>query len=223
MFARPLAAMLLAVLSPIIGVVGVLIKCVSPGPALYCARRAGRHGRCFTMYKMRSMHDSSFVGDPISGSADPRVFPLGRWIRRLKIDEFPQLFNVARGEMSFFGPRPEDPEVVAKYFRPWMMETLSVRPGIVGPGSLSYFLEEGAIPSQPEAALTHYVEVLLPAKLARDLVYVRNSSSTYRALLLTRTVLGIVGMKGLSNRLAGDEILQALEIMRQVQEEGDRE
>jgi lipopolysaccharide/colanic/teichoic acid biosynthesis glycosyltransferase len=165
------------------------------------------------MLKLRTMHVSAPEAGVITTGADPRVFPAGKWLRRLKIDEIPQLVNVARGEMAFFGPRPEAPAIVANDYKPWMRETLKVRPGIVGPGSLGYFEEEAELPENARETEDYYIRVLLPRKLARDLVFVRTASTRYRAELLVRTVLGVLGLVTLTARVRAREDALAQELL----------
>ncbi|HEX7039817.1 MAG TPA: sugar transferase [Trueperaceae bacterium] len=180
-----LSAAALLVLSPLLALVAVAVPLASPGPALYRARRVGVGGRPFTMYKFRTMHLGG-GGAPITAGDDPRVFPLGRLLRRLKVDELPQLFNVLRGDMSLVGPRPEDPDIVARHYSPAHMETLEVRPGITSPGSV-YYYAVGEETLQHGDAVDAYVERLLPVKLALDIVYVREASLAYDLSLVIRT------------------------------------
>src|SRR3989441_11505789 len=131
------AAIALVATAPLLALAAVGIRRASPGAVLYRADRLGRGGRPFIMYKLRTMHarrrsDASVI----TGAEDPRVFPLGAWLRRLKIDELPQLLNVLRGEMAIVGPRPEDPVIVSRYYTALGMETLAVPPGLASPGSI---------------------------------------------------------------------------------------
>lgn len=226
---RWVAILGLAVTSPALAGGAVAIKTSSPGPVLYRAQRMGCGEVPFTMYKLRTMHVEADRAGSITGGRDLRIFRAGRVLRALKLDELPQLINVARGEMSFFGPRPEAIDVVEKHYLPWMKQTLNVPPGIVGPGSLGYFMEEDEIPDDPATAEQYYAEVLLPRKLARDLVFVRRHSILYRLELLARTVLGIVGMERLMRTQIAREEQEATAILtslapeklsRQVGEEG---
>lgn len=186
---RLLAAAALFVLSPVLAAAALGIRLASPGPILYRARRAGRKNRVFTMYKFRTMHTMP-GGSAITAQHDPRVFAFGAWLRRWKIDELPQLFNVLRGEMALVGPRPEDPRIVAEHYTPVQYETLRVLPGLASPGSIyNYTHGEKMLDSpQPETA---YVERLLPLKLALDVVYVRSASPLYDAQIVGRTLLTI--------------------------------
>ena len=130
------ALALLALASPVIVLAAVLVKLTSRGPALYRQVRVGMNGRTFTLFKLRTMkQDAEAATGPVwSTENDPRITPLGHLLRRTHIDEFPQLWNVAKGEMSLVGPRPERPEFVAKldWEVPWYRERLQVRPGITG-------------------------------------------------------------------------------------------
>ena len=186
-----LSAVALAVLSPLLVLAALGIKLFSRGPVLYRAARAGRYGRPFTMYKFRTMHAEPMAGArAITAQHDPRVFGFGAWLRRLKIDELPQLINILKGDMSFVGPRPEDPRIVAHHYTPAQLETLAVLPGLASPGSLYNYThgEKLLAAADPER---QYVEQLLPLKLALDAVYVRETSWRYDLRIVGRTVLTI--------------------------------
>ena len=213
---RLLAVAGLVVTAPVVALASILIRVASPGPVLYRAARAGRDAQPFTMLKLRTMHLDAGQHGAITGGDDPRIFGAGRWLRRLKLDEVPQLVNVARGEMAFVGPRPEAPDIVRDHYLPWMRETLTVPPGIVGPGSLGYFLEEAQLPSDPAEAERLYVEELLPRKLARDLVLVRRYTLGYQLQLVLRTLLGIVGLDRLGERWRAEEDARAAELLAEL-------
>lgn len=210
LFDLAVATLGLVATSPLLLLAMALVPLASPGPAIYRARRAGRGGVPFTMYKLRTMH-VGVPGGPITGRDDPRVFPLGRLLRVTKLDELPQLVNVIRGEMSIVGPRPEDPDVVADSYTPLQMETLSVRPGLASPGSI-YNYTHGERELAGDVADV-YARELLPVKLALDLVYVREASLLYDLRVIARTAWVILA------RLAGrgefpppDELARAREV-----------
>src|SRR3989475_419105 len=187
-----LAALAAVVAAPLVALAAVGIRLSSAGPALYRAERVGRDRRPFIMFKLRTMHlrrrsDSS----RITGARDPRVFPFGAWLRAVKVDELPQLWNVLRGEMALVGPRPEDPAIVARHYDALGRETLTVRPGLASPGSI-YSSTHGAallVGTDPEAA---YAARPRPVKLALDVVYVRHASLWYDARIVARTLWVIV-------------------------------
>ena len=109
--------MLLLALSPLMIIAAAGIWLSGPGSIIYRAKRVGRNGRRFTMYKFRTMEVSAeSKWSPITAKDDRRVFAFGAWLRRLKIDELPQLFNILKGDMSVVGPRPEDPQIVDRLF-----------------------------------------------------------------------------------------------------------
>jgi len=189
---RSSAALLLVVVSPVLLLGGVAIRLTSRGPALYRAQRMGRQGVVFTMFKLRTMRQDTDQRGAITARRDNRITRVGRLLRSLKLDELPQLINVVRGEMSFFGPRPEAVEIVRDHYAPWMRATLDVPPGIVGPGSLSYFLDEASLPKTIEDAETHYIQTVLPRKIARELLYVERRTIGYRIELALRTLFGIL-------------------------------
>jgi lipopolysaccharide/colanic/teichoic acid biosynthesis glycosyltransferase len=176
------AAAALAVLSPVLAVVGLLIRFSSPGPVVYRARRVGLHGQTFTIFKFRTMRTEADGGGAITASGDPRVYPLGSWLRRHKVDELPQLVNVLRGEMSLIGPRPEDPQIVATHYRDEHLLTLDVRPGLTSPGSLYNCTHGEAMLTGPDPD-TAYAAHVLPVKLALDLVYLRRGRGVGQAPL----------------------------------------
>lgn len=189
------AALGLALCAPLIAVAGWLIRRASPGPVFHRAERAGREGAPFTMYKLRTMHAGGPSSARITGSADPRVFPVGRVLRRLKIDELPQLAHVLRGDMSLVGPRPEDVSIVSEHYDVMMKESLTVRPGMTSPGSLHYLALEKDLPHDPDQAEIFYLDRLLPEKIALDLVYVRQPTARYYLEILLRTALGVAGLR----------------------------
>jgi len=154
-------------------------------PMIYRATRVGRYGRPFTMYKLRTMRrDAASRGPAITTAADPRVTRVGRLLRRTRIDELPQLWNVLRGEMSLVGPRPEDPAYVALY-TPAQRVVLTVRPGITGLAQLAFADETRRL--RPGHAHEDYVNVVLPAKLVIDLEYVATLSPWRDLRILART------------------------------------
>ena len=182
----------LVVVAPLLGIVAVGVRLASPGPSLYRARRVGRNGKLFTMYKLRTMHtQSGAFASTITATNDPRVFPFGALLRRYKIDELPQLFNILTGDMSFVGPRPEDPSIIQHHYDSAHLETLEVVPGLVSPGSIyNYTHGEHFLDGEdPEAA---YVQHLLSIKLALDTVYVWEASFAYNLRLMCRA-LWVIG------------------------------
>ena len=175
-------------LSPVLLFAAVGIRLSSRGPVLYLSKRAGRSGEPFTMHKFRTMRiDQGANSSSITSSRDPRVFALGSILRRLKIDELPQLYDVLRGKMSFVGPRPEDLDVVRNHYAPEHRETLAVRPGLASPGSI-YNYTHGEKLIGREDPQRDYIEKLLPVKLALELVYIRNFSLFYDLRLIFRTL-----------------------------------
>jgi lipopolysaccharide/colanic/teichoic acid biosynthesis glycosyltransferase len=182
------AAIGLVLAAPLLVIAALGIRLSSPGPVLYRARRVGYRGDLFTMYKLRTMHaERGAPGSAITAAEDPRVFALGRLLRRAKIDELPQLLNVLRGDMAIVGPRPEDPGIVEHHYQAEHYTTLLVRPGLTSPGTLYYFtVAESRLVG--EDAEQHYVRSVLPLKLALDLVYVRSAGWAYDLALIGRTL-----------------------------------
>lgn len=178
----------LVVISPLLAMAAIGICISDPGPIIYRARRVGRNGKEFCLYKLRTMRIGQGRGrNLITATNDPRVFIFGSWLRRLKIDEFPQLINILKGEMSIIGPRPEDPQIVEKYYLSHHRETLSILPGLASPGSI-YNYTHGEQLLDGEDAERTYVERLLPIKLALDTVYLREASFVYDIRIVLRVV-----------------------------------
>ncbi len=188
------SALGLIALAPVGLCAAVAIGLADGRPVIYRATRAGRHGRPFTMYKFRTMwRDAAARGPAITTAADPRVTRVGRVLRRAKIDELPQLWNVLRGDMSLVGPRPEDPVYVALY-TPAQRAVLAARPGITGPAQLAFADETRLL--RPGHAHEDYVDVVLPAKLAVDLEYVATFSPWRDLRILARTARALLHRSG---------------------------
>jgi lipopolysaccharide/colanic/teichoic acid biosynthesis glycosyltransferase len=168
-----LSAIGLAVLSPVLILAAVLVKCDSPGPVLFGQDRVGKHFRKFRLFKLRTMcvNNSAIV---ITCGADPRITRIGKILRDLKIDELPQLWNVLRGDMSFVGPRPEVPRYT-RIFRDDFAQVLTVRPGITSAASLKY-RDEPEILGGVEDPMDYYVRVILPDKLRLEKEYLGRRS-----------------------------------------------
>jgi lipopolysaccharide/colanic/teichoic acid biosynthesis glycosyltransferase len=192
------AAVLLAILSPLLAVLAVLVRLSSAGPVFHRAVRVGRNGRTFVLYKFRTMIvDGATRGPGITAAGDPRITSVGRVLRRSKLDEFPQLWNVVRGDMRLVGPRPEDPRFVALY-PPEQRHVLSVAPGITGPSQLAFFDEEELLRStDPEAT---YVREILPRKLAIDTAYAEHRTVRLDVQILART--GLAALRAVRSRPA---------------------
>jgi lipopolysaccharide/colanic/teichoic acid biosynthesis glycosyltransferase len=178
---------------PLIGLLALAIRMDSPGPVIFRARRMGRGGRPFVCYKLRTMRwEPRASGAAVSLAADHRLTRIGAWLRRGRLDELPQLWNVARGEMLLVGPRPEDPRFVDLQ-DPLHQVVFTAMPGITGLTQLA-FVDEGAMldPGDPER---HYREVILPRKLALDADYLRRRSLRLDLWILGRTVLTALGRR----------------------------
>jgi perosamine synthetase len=162
------AAVGLLAASPLLAVCVAAVRLSSPGSILFRQQRIGQGGRAFELLKFRTMI-AGCQGSRITASGDPRITGTGRWLRRWKLDELPQLINVLKGEMSLVGPRPELPEYVAAYTTP-QRRVLESKPGITSPASLTYIDEEDTLARQLNRE-DFYTRVLLPHKLELDLIY----------------------------------------------------
>lgn len=183
------AAAGLLILSPLLLALALWVKLSSPGPIFYRARRVGRGGQLFHLYKFRTMvADADRQGPGITTAGDSRITPVGRFLRRTKLDELPQLLNVLKGEMSLVGPRPEDPRYVALY-NAEQQRVLQVRPGITSPASLQYRNESELLRGRDWE--TVYTQEILPHKLALELDYLQKRSVWRDLGLIGQTVLSL--------------------------------
>jgi lipopolysaccharide/colanic/teichoic acid biosynthesis glycosyltransferase len=184
---RTAALLLLIPGAPMIGMLVLLIKLTSRGPAIYSQQRVGKNGKIYTMYKLRSMRsDAESASGPVwcAVGHDPRITPLGYWLRKLHLDELPQLWNVLRGEMSLIGPRPERPEFVRVLGQsvPRYMERLRVIPGITGLAQINL---------PPDTDLNS-----VRRKIKLDLEYIETANLLLDVRMFFCTVLRIIGIKG---------------------------
>ena len=188
------AATGLIVVAPVLAIVAVAIRLESRGPALFRQVRVGRGFRRFEILKFRTMRVNAAEHGPlVTSAADSRITPLGRMLRRLKLDELPQLWNVLRGDMSLVGPRPEVPHYV-ELFREDYAEVLRVRPGITDLASLTFRDEEHILGGASDPEL-HYRTHVLPAKLALNKDYVRRASIGFDLEIILKTALEGVSLR----------------------------
>jgi FlaA1/EpsC-like NDP-sugar epimerase/lipopolysaccharide/colanic/teichoic acid biosynthesis glycosyltransferase len=176
----------LFLLWPIFLVLALAVKLTSNGPILYTGERVGKDGRLFKLYKFRSMYvDADRKGPGITIRDDPRITSVGRFLRRTKLDELPQLINILYGDMSLVGPRPEDPRYVV-FYTPEQQQVLQVRPGLTSRASVYYRGEEALLVGDNWETI--YREQILPRKLAAELAYLRQRTLWTDLHLIIRTV-----------------------------------
>ncbi len=186
----------LILLAPFFLLFALAIKRDSPGPVFYRGRRIGLGGKEFSILKFRTMYEDpkSYAGPKVTAHDDDRITALGRWLRDTKINEFPQFWNVLKGDMSMVGPRPEDPDIVASWPREAYNEILSVRPGITSPASVQYHNEEALLSS--DNVLQKYMKEVGPDKLRLDQLYVRYRSFWLDMDVILWTALILLPMVG---------------------------
>jgi lipopolysaccharide/colanic/teichoic acid biosynthesis glycosyltransferase len=185
------AALGLLVLWPLLLILAIWIQRDSAGPALYVQKRVGRYGVLFSIHKFRTMrHGAEQGGAQITVAHDPRITRAGHFLRRSKLDELPQLWDVLRGRMSFVGPRPEVPSFVALYPPEVREKVLSVRPGITDLASLE-FRNENELLAQAQDPYAEYVEVILPRKLNYAMRYVDQANLATDVQVIARTLWAI--------------------------------
>lgn len=178
---------MLIVLSPLFLMIMIVILADSPGNAIYRSRRVGKDGRPFHMFKFRSMvADADRRGPAVTGQGDGRITRVGHFLRGTKLDEFPQFWNVLKGDMTLIGPRPEVTEFVELY-GPDQRNILSVKPGLTGPSQISCTADESMAVLDCEAADDYYIKHVLPRRLAMDAEYIRNRNVINDLALIGRT------------------------------------
>lgn len=162
----------LIALSPVFLVVAAVLKADSRGPLLYRQVRVGRYAKDFVLIKFRTMYTGADTAGLLTiGGHDARITRVGAWLRKYKLDELPQLFNVLKGEMSLVGPRPEVPRYVALYTAA-QRQVLLVKPGITDWASV-YYLEESDLLAGAEDPERFYIRTIMPSKINWNLLYIR--------------------------------------------------
>lgn len=183
------AAVGLIVMLPIVGLSALLVRVDSEGPILFRQKRMGRNGKEFTLYKFRSMRVSDGRWTPVTAARDSRITRAGAFLRRYKLDELPQLWNVVRGDMSLVGPRPKLPHLEPLH--------MTYRPGITGAATLVFRNEEELLAGVPEYQIeTFYETYVKPAKARLDFDYMRTASFKSDFRLLWRTIFGCLFLNG---------------------------
>ncbi|MCS7207313.1 MAG: sugar transferase [Dehalococcoidia bacterium] len=180
----------LTLTAPLFLLIAIAIKLDSPGPVFYRGLRIGQHGRPFRIFKFRSMVvNAERLGGPSVADTDPRITRVGKFLRKTKLDELPQLLNVLKGEMSLVGPRPEVPQYV-EMFTPEERAILSVKPGMTDWASL-WDIDEGAILAKEPDPEKAYQEKIRPEKIRLQLKYVRERSLWTDLKILALTVWSV--------------------------------
>jgi len=177
-----LTLMGLVVAIPLMIVIGIVIKLESKGPVFYCQERVGKNGKVYTLYKLRSMYENAEEnGAQWAEKDDPRVTRVGRFIRKTRLDELPQLFNVLKGDMSLVGPRPERPVFTYQFNEqiPGFINRLQVKPGLTGLAQVNGGYELG--PAE---------------KLEYDLYYIENRSLWMDIIIIFKTIKIVLTGKG---------------------------
>lgn len=181
------AVLFLLVFSPIYLLTIIIIKIVSPGPAIYKAVRVGKDGKLFECYKFRSMRVNSGKVRLTTLENDDRIFPFGKFIRKTKIDEMPQVVNILKGEMSVVGPRPEDQENAEKVYMGEFKHIMDVKPGLTSTASLYDYTHGESFENEEQ-----YENVFMPKKLKLELYYVYHKSLWYDMCLIIKTAWLII-------------------------------
>lgn len=184
---------LLAVLSPAMAAAAIAIKVDSPGPVMYRQERVTQYGRRFRIHKFRTMVvNADKIGALVTSDKDPRITRVGEFLRKYRIDEFPQLIDVLVGDMSFVGTRPEVPKYVAEYESEWLA-TLLLPAGVTSRASIE-FKDEAELMSNAEDADAAYISWILPEKMALNLRSTELFSVLNDLLAVLSTVSGVFGI-----------------------------
>jgi lipopolysaccharide/colanic/teichoic acid biosynthesis glycosyltransferase len=188
-----MVGLVLAIMTgPLLVALGLAVRLETRGPALFRADRVGRNGRTFTCLKVRTMRAGRSDGGPgVTTGNDARITRIGGMLRHFRLDELPQLWNVAGGQMRLVGPRPEDPRFV-DLTRPLHHEVFTATPGITGLTQLVYH-DEARLLAETTDPDTHYRDEILPRKLAIDAAYLRYRSTKLDLWILVNTPLALLG------------------------------
>lgn len=180
----------LIVLSPFFLIASLAVGFTSPGGVFFCQERIGLEGKPFTIYKFRTMRKDN-TGLKITTAGDSRITPVGRLLRKTKLDELPQLWNVLRGDMSFVGPRPEVREYTDLYTEE-QRQIFLVRPGITGVASIRFRNENDLLMESDDPNRT-YIEEIMPEKIRLDLTYLPHAGVLTDIKLILETLAVVIG------------------------------
>jgi len=181
----------LLILSPFFILIAILVSFGSKGPVFYRQSRVGYRGKDFKIFKFRTMFTGADKGSLITiGGRDPRITPIGYFLRKYKLDELPQLINVITGDMSLVGPRPEVRKYVDMY-GPDQMKVLQVKPGITDYASIKYSNENEILGRASDPEYT-YIHEIMPAKLALNLQYINDKNFWIDLKIILQTIFKIV-------------------------------
>jgi lipopolysaccharide/colanic/teichoic acid biosynthesis glycosyltransferase len=191
MFDVIVSVVALTIMSPVMAVIAAAIKLSTPGAVLFRQRRVGKNGKLFEILKFRTMVTrAEATGLGITRRGDARITPLGSFLRRWKLDELPQLFNVLRGDMSLVGPRPDLPEYCESLV-PEQRVVFSLLPGVTGWATLQFRDEEELLASVPEEQLaSYYVKSLFPEKTRLAVEYAKSATFLSDLKIVLRTSIG---------------------------------
>lgn len=191
MFDLSLSVVLLVGTAPLMALIAIFVKVSSRGPILFKQVRVGQNGQLFTIYKFRTMYSGKARGCGLTFDKDPRVTPVGGFLRKWKMDELPQLLNVAAGQMSMVGPRPDLPEFI-DCLPGTLREVLLLKPGVTSLASVRFRNETLEFRGISESQIKRvYVERLLPDKIRIDLQYAYKATLSSDLGILFRTVIAI--------------------------------
>jgi lipopolysaccharide/colanic/teichoic acid biosynthesis glycosyltransferase len=187
-----LSAAGLVVVLPLMAIIAIAVRLTSSGPVLFRQRRVGKDGKLFEILKFRTMlHRPQGTGLGVTRKGDSRITVTGKVLRRVKLDELPQLFNVLRGDMSLVGPRPDLAEF-CQAVRPELQRVFTLRPGLTGWATLHFRDEERLLAEVPEEqTATYYVDHILSQKAQLDLDYAERASCVGDLRIVLRTLTGI--------------------------------